>query len=143
MIWPDRMLCVYKKPCMIGHFPVGCHWHLQKVWIIVHILLGSFDFLSENSSYHLHKMYKPLELPPCRICDGEASGIHYGVNTCEACKVRVVSEMNMSTSLYSLVQGAYGYIKNSGFALIFHIKDERYYRLVRSQISPYLCYAVY
>lgn len=31
-------------------------------------------------------MYKPLELPPCRICDGEASGIHYGVNTCEACK---------------------------------------------------------
>ena len=34
-------------------------------------------------------MYKPLELPPCRICDGEASGIHYGVNTCEACKVRV------------------------------------------------------
>ncbi|XP_062615629.1 uncharacterized protein LOC134277318 [Saccostrea cucullata] len=31
-------------------------------------------------------MYKPLELPPCKICDGEASGIHYGLNTCEACK---------------------------------------------------------
>ncbi|XP_052801307.1 nuclear receptor subfamily 1 group I member 2-like [Mya arenaria] len=28
---------------------------------------------------------KPL-LPPCRICRGKASGFHYGVNSCEACK---------------------------------------------------------
>ncbi|KAI0228749.1 Nuclear hormone receptor E75 [Lamellibrachia satsuma] len=25
-------------------------------------------------------------LPPCRICSERASGFHYGVNTCEACK---------------------------------------------------------
>ncbi|XP_046554690.1 LOW QUALITY PROTEIN: nuclear receptor subfamily 1 group D member 2-like [Haliotis rubra] len=25
-------------------------------------------------------------LPPCRVCDENASGFHYGVNTCEACK---------------------------------------------------------
>lgn len=29
----------------------------------------------------------PLVLPPCRICGKAASGIHYGVNSCEACKV--------------------------------------------------------
>lgn len=28
----------------------------------------------------------PLLLPPCKICGKKASGIHYGVNTCEACK---------------------------------------------------------
>ena len=26
-------------------------------------------------------------LPPCRICNDKASGFHYGLNTCEACKV--------------------------------------------------------
>ena len=26
-------------------------------------------------------------LPPCTICFQEATGIHYGVPTCEACKV--------------------------------------------------------
>ncbi|GFN98744.1 nuclear receptor ror-gamma [Plakobranchus ocellatus] len=26
-------------------------------------------------------------LPPCKICGGKASGLHYGVNTCEACKL--------------------------------------------------------
>ncbi|XP_022297902.2 nuclear receptor subfamily 1 group D member 2-like [Crassostrea virginica] len=28
----------------------------------------------------------PLLLPPCKICGKKASGIHYGLNTCEACK---------------------------------------------------------
>ncbi|XP_063423537.1 peroxisome proliferator-activated receptor gamma-like [Mytilus trossulus] len=28
----------------------------------------------------------PALLPPCRICTRKASGFHYGVNTCEACK---------------------------------------------------------
>lgn len=31
-------------------------------------------------------MSDPLTLPPCRICTGVATGIHYGINTCEACK---------------------------------------------------------
>lgn len=32
------------------------------------------------------KKHDALKFPPCVICDGEASGMHYGSNTCEACK---------------------------------------------------------
>ena len=28
-------------------------------------------------------------LPPCRVCGGSASGFHFGVITCEACKVNM------------------------------------------------------
>lgn len=31
---------------------------------------------------------EPLELPFCRICGKRASGIHFGVYSCEACKVK-------------------------------------------------------
>ncbi len=30
--------------------------------------------------------YEPI-LPPCQVCGDQASGYHYGANTCEACKV--------------------------------------------------------
>ncbi|KAH3726727.1 hypothetical protein DPMN_052596 [Dreissena polymorpha] len=29
---------------------------------------------------------KTLDFPPCQICDGESSGVHFGCYTCEACK---------------------------------------------------------
>lgn len=32
------------------------------------------------------RMSRPPLLPPCRVCGDRASGYHYGVNTCEACK---------------------------------------------------------
>ena len=37
------------------------------------------------------KVKKAKLLPPCRICGEKASGLHYGVNTCEACKVRILT----------------------------------------------------
>ncbi|KAK3094133.1 hypothetical protein FSP39_024515 [Pinctada imbricata] len=32
------------------------------------------------------RRFTPLELPPCLICGGKGSGIHFGVNTCMGCK---------------------------------------------------------
>lgn len=33
-----------------------------------------------------YRASRPPLLPPCRVCQDRASGFHYGVNTCEACK---------------------------------------------------------
>lgn len=42
----------------------------------------------ENDSPTNSSAVLPM-LPPCRICGEKASGFHYGVNTCEACKVSI------------------------------------------------------
>ena len=26
-------------------------------------------------------------LPPCKLCGSKGNGLHYGVNTCQSCKV--------------------------------------------------------
>ncbi|XP_045173905.2 vitamin D3 receptor-like [Mercenaria mercenaria] len=41
--------------------------------------------LSTNSQVE-SKASNPLKFPPCVICNGKASGSHYGAITCEACK---------------------------------------------------------
>ncbi|CAD5117876.1 DgyrCDS6620 [Dimorphilus gyrociliatus] len=40
---------------------------------------------SSSDKKSMKKSPKPL-LPPCRVCGDKASGLHYGLNTCEACK---------------------------------------------------------
>lgn len=39
-----------------------------------------------NRKRRILKKHDTLKFPPCIICEGEASGFHYGCNTCEACK---------------------------------------------------------
>lgn len=31
--------------------------------------------------------YATVPLPPCKVCGGQSTGFHFGVITCEACKV--------------------------------------------------------
>ncbi len=38
-------------------------------------------------------------LPPCVICDSSAAGIHYGVPTCESCKVCFYQNTNTDVIL--------------------------------------------
>ncbi|XP_013414359.1 retinoic acid receptor beta isoform X3 [Lingula anatina] len=48
--------------------------------------ISSSNIISSSDS--ITKEDKPPSplLPPCRVCGEKASGLHYGINTCEACK---------------------------------------------------------
>ena len=39
-----------------------------------------------------------LSLPPCRVCGGKASGFHYGVNTCQGCRVSTSLIVSLSSA---------------------------------------------
>lgn len=41
----------------------------------------------------------PDDLPPCRVCGERASGLHYGVNTCEPCKVSFYQQLSLNHML--------------------------------------------
>lgn len=56
---------------------------------------GSEEYVGVKKARQKYRPSRPPLLPPCRVCGDRASGFHYGVNTCEACKVRRLnSELN-------------------------------------------------
>ena len=42
---------------------------------------------SKNDQTRIGRKRQRASLPPCAVCAEKASGLHYGVNSCEACKV--------------------------------------------------------
>ncbi len=45
---------------------------------------------STQGTARVRKRGRVTALPPCIICGEKASGLHYGVNSCEACKVKII-----------------------------------------------------
>lgn len=52
--------------------------------------IRSIKKVFKNSKQHPPN---PDSLPPCRVCGEKASGLHYGVNTCEPCKVNQINSV--------------------------------------------------
>ena len=48
-----------------------------------------------------YKLNSPVVFPPCRVCGGKSSGFHFGVITCEACKVGLLKVcLNLYTYMH-------------------------------------------
>lgn len=52
------------------------------------VVSSTIHIVSVNDQLGPTKIIDPPMLPPCKVCGNAASGIHYGVITCEPCKVR-------------------------------------------------------
>ena len=45
---------------------------------------------SSTNPARINYLIEKLDFGNCRICHDKASGIHYGVATCEGCKVSLI-----------------------------------------------------
>ena len=100
-----------------------------RLMLYSHNMATFEDHLDIGLSLNSRPSHSPVMLPPCRICSEKASGFHYGVNTCEACKV-VIEVFQILISFVSSIYVMLNFRKYPAIQLQFiklhHFKLERF-----------------
>ena len=63
--------------------------NLNKTELVKHATSVDADSFNESESNSTAKveMKRPFPFGLCKICGDQATGVHYGIETCEGCKV--------------------------------------------------------
>lgn len=86
----------------VGHSSYQQRWKISVLWLLwvtkatVRNMSEVLDLTTEGRAKDAPRgkkkkerssPYATVPLPPCKVCGGTATGYHFGVITCEACKV--------------------------------------------------------
>ncbi len=73
----------------------GCRWETQQITTGYNLIrmseqdeASTSSFSSPTPAAEKDRKYSPIQYKPCQICGGKATGYHFGVISCEACKVK-------------------------------------------------------
>ena len=55
---------------------------------------------NNQNGYHVNEGSNKFDFGRCKICKDKATGIHYGIPSCEGCKVIIIRIFRINSRLY-------------------------------------------